>query len=162
MQMTPSEFDALADAAGEGRGLLAIEISLETMTDGLVQQDAGPAGSEHDGHGAGRSRYCLEIHECLAHGLTHEAERPVAGKQLIEAEASAAAAIALLAPAMLFHDHRNVATNERPHIRGQCPVACRDQYDLVDADDACHHLLDARIDTARLGIEPAERTDRPG
>src|SRR5580692_4692084 len=43
---------ALADAIRKGRGALAIEIALESMADGLVQQHAGPARPEHDGHGA--------------------------------------------------------------------------------------------------------------
>ena len=35
--------DPLADAAGECRGALAVEIALEPVPDCLVQQDAGPA-----------------------------------------------------------------------------------------------------------------------
>ena len=50
--------DALADAAGEGAGALAVEIAFEAVADGLVQQDARPAGAEHDGHRAGRRVAC--------------------------------------------------------------------------------------------------------
>ena len=37
----------IAHEAGKGRGLLAVEIALEAVPDGLVQQDAGPAGTQH-------------------------------------------------------------------------------------------------------------------
>ena len=73
-----SDGHALADAARERRGALAVEVALEPVADGLVQQDAGPAGAEHHGHGAGRRRHRLEIHQRLAHGLARERERLVA------------------------------------------------------------------------------------
>jgi hypothetical protein len=43
----------LADAAGKGGGALAVEVALQAVADGFVQQDAGPAGAQHHGHGAG-------------------------------------------------------------------------------------------------------------
>jgi hypothetical protein len=49
----------LADAAGEGRGALAVEVALQAVADGLVQQDAGPAGPSTtviSPAGAGRRR----------------------------------------------------------------------------------------------------------
>ena len=46
--------DALAHQAGEGALLLAVEVALEPVADRLVQQDARPAGAEHDVEGAGR------------------------------------------------------------------------------------------------------------
>jgi hypothetical protein len=41
-----------ADAAGEGRTALAVEIAFQAVTDRLVQQDAGPARAEDDRHRA--------------------------------------------------------------------------------------------------------------
>ena len=35
---------------------LAIEVALEPVPDRLVEEDAGPARTEHDRHGAGRRR----------------------------------------------------------------------------------------------------------
>ena len=59
--------DLLSDAAAECRSALAIEVAFETMAHGFVQQHAGPAGAEHDGHGAGRCRHRFEIDLGRAH-----------------------------------------------------------------------------------------------
>ena len=46
--------DTLTYASGESAGSLAVEVTLKSMTYGLVQQDAWPARSQHDGHGTRR------------------------------------------------------------------------------------------------------------
>src|SRR5690606_3247708 len=53
----------LPDTAREYARALAIEVALEAVTDRLVQQDAGPAGTQHDRHFAGRRRACAQIRE---------------------------------------------------------------------------------------------------
>jgi hypothetical protein len=55
--VTPLARDALADQAGEGARLLAVEVAFQPVADRLVQQDAGPARAEHHGHLAGRRRH---------------------------------------------------------------------------------------------------------
>ena len=57
--------DPLADAAGEGRRALAVEVAFEPVADRLVQQDAGPAGAEHHLHFAGRRGDGLEVDQRL-------------------------------------------------------------------------------------------------
>ena len=64
--------DLLADQAGEGRGLLAVEVGFQPMTDGLVQQNAGPAGAEHDLHLACRSIDRAELQNRGAGGFAGE------------------------------------------------------------------------------------------
>jgi hypothetical protein len=39
------------------------------VSDGFVQQDAGPAGAEHDRHLAGRGWDRVELHDGLADGF---------------------------------------------------------------------------------------------
>ena len=41
---------ALADAPAEGAGALAVEVAFQPVANGFVQQYAGPAGAQHDGH----------------------------------------------------------------------------------------------------------------
>ena len=65
--------DALADQAGKGRGLLAVEIAFEPVADRLVQHDAGPARAEHDVHLAGRRRHGFEVGQRLAQRLVDRA-----------------------------------------------------------------------------------------
>ena len=62
-----------ADAAGKGRAALAVEVTLQPVADCLVQQDARPAGTEHDGHRAGRRRARIEVGDRLMHRLPHSA-----------------------------------------------------------------------------------------
>ena len=57
--------DAFADAAGEGRGALAVEIAFEAVADRFVEQHAGPAGAEHDRHFAGRRGDRFEVDQRL-------------------------------------------------------------------------------------------------
>ena len=73
----------------------------------------------------------LEIDQRLAHRLAAMLERPIPAQQLVEAEASAAAAVALLAPAVLLDDHRDIDAHQRAHIGRQRAVARGDQDDLV-------------------------------
>ena len=61
--------DPLAHQAGEGRGLLAVEVAFEPVADRLVQHHARPAGAEHHVHLAGRRRHRFEIDQRLAHRL---------------------------------------------------------------------------------------------
>ena len=59
----------LAHQAGEGRGLLAVEVAFQAVADRLVQHHAGPAGSEHHVHLAGRRGHRSEIDQRLAQRL---------------------------------------------------------------------------------------------
>ena len=61
--------DLLAHQAGEGRGLLAVEVAFEPVADRLVQHHARPAGAEHHVHLAGRRRNRFEIDQRLPHRL---------------------------------------------------------------------------------------------
>ena len=67
--VTPVRRDALADAAAEGGTALAVEVALQAVTDGLVQQDARPARAQHHGHGARRRRPRIQIDQRLMHRL---------------------------------------------------------------------------------------------
>src|SRR5207247_7098190 len=51
---------------------LAVEVALEPVADGLMEQDAGPARTEHDGHRAGRGIYGAELEDGLARRLPRE------------------------------------------------------------------------------------------
>ena len=45
--------------AGEGGSAFAVEVGLQAVANGFVQQDAGPAGAEHHLHLAGRASRAL-------------------------------------------------------------------------------------------------------
>src|SRR5206468_12769484 len=62
----------LADEAGEGGGLLAVEVGFEAVADSFVEEDAGPAGAEDDLHLTGRSVDCAKLEDGGAGGLAGE------------------------------------------------------------------------------------------
>ena len=76
--------DALADAIGEGRGALAVEVAFQTVADGLVQQNAGPSRPEHHGHGPAGAGDRLQIHQRLTHGFASERERSICSHEIGE------------------------------------------------------------------------------
>src|SRR4029077_8445770 len=61
--------DTLANQAGERRGLLAIEICLQSMAHGFVQQDAGPSRTKHDFHFSGGRFASVELQNRLSGGF---------------------------------------------------------------------------------------------
>ena len=64
--------DRLADETGEGGGLLAVEVGFEAVADGFMQQNAGPAGAEHDFHLARGRGHGSELQDRLARGFVGE------------------------------------------------------------------------------------------
>ena len=94
--------DLLADAAAERGDSFAIEIGFEAVAYGFVQQNAGPAGTEHDSHFAGRRFDGAELHDGLAGGFVREMLRRFFVQEKIERHASAAAGMALLRGAVGF------------------------------------------------------------
>src|SRR5207245_7778925 len=56
---------SLADQSCEGRRFLAVEISLQTVADGFMQQHSGPSRSEDDFHLACRRLTGIELQNRL-------------------------------------------------------------------------------------------------
>ena len=83
--------DLLADEAGEGGGLLAVEVGFEAVADGFVEQDAGPAGAEDDFHLAGGGGDGAELQDGGAGGLAGEVLGGLGAFEEVEGDAAAAA-----------------------------------------------------------------------
>ena len=84
--------DLLADEAGEGGGLLAVEVGFEAVADGFVKQDAGPAGAKDDGHLAGGSGNGVELEDGGAGGFAGVVFGRVVAFEEVQGHAAAAAA----------------------------------------------------------------------
>src|SRR5207248_6132011 len=91
--------DALAQASRERRAAFAVEVALEAVADGLVQQHARPARTEHHGHGAGGCGTRREINQCLRYGLLTALIQPFIGEVRV-IRAPAAARTSAFAPAV--------------------------------------------------------------
>src|SRR5947208_14696853 len=92
----------------------AVEVALETVADGLVQEDARPARAEDDRHRARRRVRGGEVGERLPARLAREA-LGAAVEQGVERVAPAASVAALLAPTAALRDAGDAQMHERPH-----------------------------------------------
>ncbi len=111
-----------AEHARERRRALAIEIAFETVADRFVQQHAGPARAEHDGHVARGRIDRLEIDERDAYRFAREAVGAPVFEQFPESITPAAARAAGFATAVLLGDHLHVDAHERANIRRERAV----------------------------------------
>ena len=128
------------------------------MADRFVQQDAGPAGTEHDGHLAGRRRIGVQVGHGLVHGFAGIATQDRVVK-IGEIEASTAARAALLALAVFLDDDRDRAAHQRPDVGGETTVRTGDQDHFVFAGERGHDLHDARIERLGKTFETLEQLD---
>ena len=149
--------DLLAHQAGESRSLLAVEIALEPMADGLVQHHAGPPGPEHHVHLAGGRRHRFQIDHRLA-------DRAVGGLAprlgLDEARITLAAAIALAAallPVALPRDHGNIDAHQGADVAIALAVGPQDLHHLPGRAQADGDLPHPRILVADIGVDLGEQ-----
>ena len=125
----PGRGDALADAAGESRGALAVEVAFEAVADRFVEQHARPAGAEHDGHLAGRRGDRFQVHQRLGQ---RDVDRPVPLRRLeqpVVEIAPAEAVVAGLAAVAVLGDDLHVEADQRADVVGD---------EAVGADDLDH------------------------
>ena len=135
---------ALADTPGECRRTLAVEIALQAVANGLVQQHAGPARAQHDRHHAGRCRARVEVGQRRVDRLV-DIERELLVLEVTQAETSTATARADFAAAVRFSDHRDRQPHQRPHIGRAGAVGAGDHHDVVLGGHTGHHLHDAGV-----------------
>ena len=130
------------DAAAEGRDALAVEIGFQAVAHGFVQQDAGPAGTEHHGRLAGRCFHGVEHGDGLAGGFGGE----MLGRLLVQEEAqfhaSAAAGMAALRCAA-------IAAGERGNAEARQRLAVERQYAFAGG----HHHLAQTVGIGGLHLE---------
>ena len=150
---------ALADAAGIGAGALAVEVALQAVAHGLVQQHAGPTAAEHHRHHPGRRIDRLEVHQRLAQGFARELLRLPVAEQFGVGVPPAVTGVAALASAALLDDHLHVEPHQRPHVAGDDAVRARDEDRVDPARQAHHHLLHARVGGAQQAVDAAQRLD---
>ena len=137
--------DLLPHAAGERRGALAVEVALEPVPHGLVQEDARPARPEDDRHGARRGVHGAELQHGLARRLPGEAPPAIGLEEELEGHAAAATVGPHLAPAALLGDRGDVEPRERADVSDRPAGRCRDQHDHLLARERDDHLPDTRV-----------------
>ena len=141
-----------ADEPGKRRSLLAIEVSLESMTYGFVQKYAGPARAEHHFHFAGWGFAGVELEYGLAGCFLGEIFRSFLSEEEVERDASAAAGAAPSGISFGLSDTGNVHASQRLGIFGEGAIGAyhQDVAQLVGVAGA--NLLDPRIISAGRGV----------
>src|SRR5208337_4234687 len=129
---------ALSDAAAEGGNPFAVEIRLEPVPDGLVQQDARPAWSQHHFHFTGRRLAGRELNDGLPRRLAAKILRRMLAAEEFQTHPTPAPTRPRLQIAFLFGDTKDSQPYQRPEIGHRAALRTRNQHvaNLVPKGDA--------------------------
>ena len=154
--------DPLAHHAGEDRRSLAVEIALEAVADGFVQQHPGPARAQHHIHLACRTVDGFEIDQGLPQGLVDLPLPAVGGDPGLEPGPAPGTGRGALALAVLLDRDRDVQSDQRADV-GDPPTIAAQNLDVTPlADHAGRHLDHARVPGPCPGIDLGEQGDLVG
>ena len=146
--------DLLSDEAGEGGGFFAVEVGFKAVAHGFVQQDAGPAGAEDDGHLACGGGDGVELEDGGAGGFAGVVLGRVAAFKEVEGDAAAAATgsarggSGAFVAAGVLGDDEDVEAGERLGVRGEGAVGCGDE-------DAAELVVESGADLGDAAVEGA-------
>src|SRR5262249_56912600 len=106
----------LPKTARKGRHALAVEIAFQAVADRFVQENARPAGAQHDGHRSRRGLDRGELEAGLARRLAREALPALVFQEPVEGHTAAAAVRPDLALVSVFRDDGDVEAGPWPHL----------------------------------------------
>ena len=146
--------DALAQHAGECGSFLAIEVGFEAVADSFMQQDPGPAGTEHHFHLASGSLNRIELNDGLARGFLGKVLGSLLRLKEFDADSSSASGAAARGVGPFFREAEYVEARERLRIGGVGAVGADDENaaELVGVSGA--DLKDAGIVSACSFVGP--------
>ena len=127
-----------------------------------MQQDAWPAGAEHDLHLARRGSDAVEVEQSLAQRLVGAAPPDRRVHHMAVAETAAGSMASGLAPAILLDDHGDVEAHERPEVGHAAAVGAHDLHRLPLAVHGRHHLRHARVLRAGIGVDLGQQRGAHG
>src|SRR5690606_26804289 len=128
------------------------------MADGFMQQNAGPAGTEHYRHATGRGRTRIQIDQRLMHGLLRIVLQYVIG-EITVIESAATAGCALLSTAILLGDDLDRQAYQRSDIRRHDAIVTCDHDHFIFAGNRSHDLAYEPVSLARKRLQPLEQSD---
>ena len=132
------------------------------MTDGLVQQDAGPAGAKHNIHDARRRRHGTQVDAGDAQGFAGFGLPVGRVQQPVQPDTPAATGGPAFAAAILFDNDRYVHPRHRAHIADRGALWAQN-LDLLDGGrDRGRNLHDTRIKAAGEIVDLAQGVDLDG
>ena len=144
--------DDVADLAGVVARAAAVEVRLEPVTHGFVEEDPAVARREHDLHRPRRRLLRVEHPDRLLGRVL----RVLLGRvpvEVAERRAPAAARAALLPLTVLLGDRADAEAEERLRVAGHLPVARGDE-------DFANFFREARLDLDDARVERVRRRRR--
>src|SRR5450830_1074628 len=152
----------LADPTTERAGALAVEITFQSMTNRLVQQNAGPSGPKHHGHLTSWRRAGFQVDQRGFHRLI-DVLRDQRLIKISQPKAPTATSRAHFTPHLaadaLFGNHRHRQAHQWAYIGRQRAVGTRHQHHVVFARHARHDLRDARVFGTGYFLYPPKNFD---
>src|SRR5690606_5887765 len=152
----------LAHPPAVGRAALAVEVALQAMADGFVQQHSRPARAHHHRHAAGGCGDGIEVDDSLAYRLAGVGHGPFLGLEEAVVGTPATTEAAAFAAPVVLDDDTHVQTHQRTDIPGPGAVTGCDQYGVVHTAEADGDLRDARIEAAGVGVQALQKTHLVG
>ncbi len=140
--------DALADEAGEGGGLFAVEVGFEAVADGFVEEDSGPAGAEDDFHVSGGGGDGVELEDGLTRGFVGVVLGGFVALEEVEFDAASSAGGAFGGLFAVLGDDEDVEAGKGLGVGGEGAVGGGDEDAAEFVGVAGADLDDARIEGA--------------
>jgi hypothetical protein len=153
--------DLLAEHAGVDAGALAVEVGLHAVADGLVQEDAGGAGGEHDGQLAGGRALGLEEDHGALDGLLGDEGEALVGVPVEVLAGGEVGGVGLGDAVLLGGDHAPQA-GHRAHVGEDLAVHVGDEDQLLAVGPADGDLLDGGVGGAGEGVQLLDARELEG
>src|SRR5206468_6705440 len=109
--------DTFADESGKGGSLFTIKIGFQSMTDGFVQEHAGPAGTKDNFHFSRRSLASVQLQNRLSRRLFGEIFGSLVAEEEIQGHPTASARAAASGISVCLGDAAHVQARDRKSTR---------------------------------------------
>ena len=149
----------MPDPIRKGRDFLPIEVSLQTVTDSLMEQYPGPTRTQDYIHHPRRGIFGLEVEKRLPHRLTGVAFIVLFLGKKTEVNPSPTTITAHLPVPLLFRNTGNVEAGKRLNIPHDPPLRRGYEHDLVLACKRDKDIFDPRVHAAGETIHFVEKRD---
>ncbi|MCG3160465.1 MAG: hypothetical protein JMDDDDMK_01534 [Acidobacteria bacterium] len=128
------------------------------MSDGFVQEHAGPARAKHDFHRAGGRILSFKLNNGLARGLVGVMLDQLVVEE-IHPDAPTTARNSRLQIAVVIGDAHHAHSRQRLNVADQLAFGCCDQDDFEFVSEAGLHFADSPVESARRSVNAIEQLD---
>ncbi len=142
----------LANTPGKYRGAFAVEITLQPVTNGFMQQNAGPTSAQHNFHGTGWRRLGFQRNQRLPQSFIHSALPCFFIQQTVDLIPATQPVTAAFTLAIMFHHNRYIQPHQWAQICRPRAIGPHDLHRLPFPRKGGHNLHHAAIFATCIGI----------